>query len=64
MWYHLYVESTKMIRRNLFAEQKQTLNKLCLTKGIYGRERDELGFQDCHMHPDVYGVIGQWELAV
>ena len=29
-----------------------------------GRVRDGLGVWDCHMHTEVYGMIGQWGPAV
>ena len=40
LWYHLYVESKKMIQMNLFTKQKQThrhRNKLIVTKGEGGQ---------------------------
>ena len=49
---------------NLYAEQKLTqTEKLKVTKGDGWRVgRNELGIWDQHLHPEVYGLIGQWGL--
>ena len=51
MWYHLYVESNKMIQMNLFAKQKQT-HRLQKQTYVYQRgnagERDGLGLLLAH----------------
>ena len=40
IWYHLYVESKKMIQMNLFTKQKQTHRP---RKQTYGCQRVKLG---------------------
>ena len=43
----------------------QTLKaNLWLPKGTDGGGRCGLGVGDWHMHPEVYGMIGQWGPAV
>ena len=48
IWYHLYVESKKMIQMNLFTKQKYTHRHRKQTHGYQrgGRERDKLGVWD------------------
>ena len=61
MWYHLHVESKKMIQMNLFTKQKQMhrpQNKLMVTKGERWR------VWDWHKHTIVYGMDAQHGLAV
>ena len=55
-WYHLYVESKKMIQKNLFTKQKQTHRLQKQTYG-YGEPwggRDKLGVWDEYMHTTIY----------
>ena len=40
IWYHLYVESKKVIQMNLFVKQKQTPDS---RKQIYGYQRGKAG---------------------
>ena len=43
IWYHLYVESKKMIQMDLFTKQKQTHS---LQKQTYGYQRGKVGGRD------------------
>ena len=39
-------------------------NKIMVTKGDKWGGRDGLGLWDWHMHTEIYGIIGQWGLAI
>ena len=59
---NLKKDTTKLICRTEI--DLQTLQNLWLPKGTAEAERDGLGVWDWHIHPQVYGMIGQWGPAV
>ena len=50
IWYHLYVESRKMVQMNIFTKQKyksqSVENKLTVTRAGHKRVEDKLGDWD------------------
>ena len=60
IWYHLYVESKKMIQMNLFTKQKHTFRHRKQTYGYWrGKDgrRDKLGIWDSQIHTSVYTIV-------
>ena len=61
IWYHLYVESKKMIQMNLFTKQKET-HRLRKQHG-YQRgnveRRDKLGVWDWHIPTTIFKIDNQ-----
>ena len=58
MWYHLYMESKKMIQMKLFTKEKQThrhRKQTWLLKGK-GWGRDKLGVWEWHIHTTIYKI--------
>ena len=58
IWYHLYVESKKMVQMNLFTKQKLSHRCRKQTYGYQGEKvgRDKLGDRDWHIHTTTYKI--------